>query len=85
MSKVTRTTLANLHLEPAAGDETLTTAVLYVEVQVSRQYRFHVLHLPGASKPTWHLHLHQAIALAQLEGHDALTIVIGEAQYQLSI
>jgi len=60
-------------------------AVLFPEVQVSRQFAFHVLKLPDRPEPTWHRWLPQAFEAAQYAGHDHLTMVIGDTQYQLSL
>lgn len=59
--------------------------ILFPEVQVSRQFAFHVLLLPGETEPTWHRFLHQAIEQALLHDFDSLTLVIGEEQYRLSL
>jgi len=58
--------------------------VLFPETQVSRQYAFHVLQLPGQPEPTWHRYLAQAIEHADHSGYATLTLVIAETQYRLS-
>lgn len=80
--------------EPASPAESVTSAaaawtddagpVMWPEVQVSRQYAFHVLKLPGQTEPTWHRWLFQALARLEHAGYDSLTIVIGDAHYRLS-
>jgi len=59
--------------------------VLFPEVQVSRQFAFHVLQLPDELQPTWHRWLEQAFDAAEEAGYDHLTMVIGDTQYQLSL
>jgi len=66
-------------LTPHDGPDPL----LFPEVQVSRQFAFHVLQLPGEKEPTFHRYFHQAVAAAQYAGFDTLTVVVGETQYQL--
>jgi len=60
-------------------------ALLFPEVQVSRQYAVHVLKLPGRDKPTWHRWLHQALEEAERNDVEKLTVIIGDAQYCLSL
>jgi len=59
--------------------------VLFPEVQVSRQFAFHVLLLPGEASSTSHRWLEQAFGAAEYAGYDRLTMVIGDTQYQLSL
>jgi len=62
-----------------------TGPVIFPEVQVSRQFAFHVLQLPGQPEPTWHRWLEQAFGAAEYAGYTHLTMVIGDTQYQLSL
>lgn len=62
-----------------------TSAVLTVEVQISRQYTFHQLQLANESEPTYHRWLYQAFEAAAAANVPTLTILCGETQYQLDL
>lgn len=71
--------------QPPQVDGTTTKPTLTVDIQMSRQFYFHQLALPGDPLPTYHRWLWQAIEAAELAGCDALTIVVADTEYQLSL
>jgi len=84
MARISRNELAAAQEAIAGMPRDREGPVVFPEVQVSRQYHFHVLLLPGESQPTFHRYLAQAFDLALYSGHDTLTVVIGESHYRLS-
>jgi len=71
--------------EPLSGrTAALTEPLILAEVRVSRQYRQHILYLPGAAAPTFHHRLDDAIDLAMEAGWTTLTLDIGLEHYRLS-
>jgi len=77
---------AFLGLGPAALDALQSPGpVLFPEVQVSRQYYFHVVLLPGDPKPTFHRWFEQAIGHIEQSGFTSWTMVTSETQYHLSL
>jgi len=72
-------------LDTLADASELELPTLFPETQVSRQYAFHVLQLPGAPEPTWHRYLAQAFETAVDAGYDSLTLCIADTQYHVSL
>jgi len=72
-------------LAEIAAQDLETQAFLFPEIQISRQYSAHVLHLPGQNAPTWHRWFFQAMQAAHDAGYDSLTLCIDDAQYSLRL
>jgi hypothetical protein len=79
----------NTYLEPYLNllgpiDE-LNEPFLFIEVQISRQYAFTILHLPGDQEPSWHHRLEQALDRAETAGYETLTMVTTDRQYTVTL
>jgi len=58
---------------------------LYVEVRLSRQYRQHVLIVPGEPKPMFYIYLVDACEEARRRGVTELAVIADECQYSLRL
>lgn len=62
-----------------------TGPALYVEIRLSRQYRVHVLIIPGGGPPTYWVYLADALSAAKQAGIDRLTLVADDEQYSVEL
>jgi len=58
------------------SEENVPRPHLFPDVSISRQYRFHLLYLPGEAEPSYHRELHTALAVLQSGNYSELTIVM---------
>jgi len=82
--KTPRNELSDVLTAGAGKLENIQGPVLFPEIKVSRQYRFHMLQLPDQTEPRWYLNLAEAFEQAFDSNYASLTIVIEDAHYLLS-
>lgn len=83
MEKNPRVYLEDIPAALADLDSAVSEPVCIVEQPMARQYRLHILYLPGEAQPTWHKAFSDVIAMLQNADYEKCSIIVDGERHEL--